>query len=416
MKANIIAIVLLVAACQFAFAQPEGCDQVRYRTAVFDDVVVTEAVKFGENTTIGNNFQELFMDVYEPAGDQQATRPAVVVAFGGAFVTGNRQSMAGICESLARKGYVAVTIDYRLFDFGIPLDTAQMLDVVVKAVGDMKAAIRFLREDAATDNQFGIDTNYIFVGGISAGAITACHAAYLDENDVLPSAIESAINENGGLEGNSSDNVQYSSSVQGVVNYSGALKAASLISTDEAPILSVHDDGDDVVPYENASVPAGPFITIYLEGSASLHAQADALDIMNELITIDGSNGHVSYFSQNAAEYEMLVDERTANFLADIMCGPLSNTEAITSAPLNYNLYPNPVSTRLNIQLDHLSSSYSIRIIDGMGRTVFEEANVSNAMHSLSLASLSGGLYTMQLHFEGHQHQGISEKIVVIKH
>jgi hypothetical protein len=350
---------------------------------------------------------------------QQATsslpRPAVVVAFGGGFVTGDRQSMGEICGSLARKGYVAVTIDYRLFDFGIPVDTAQMLDVVVKATGDMKAAIRFLREDAATSNQFRVDTNYIFAGGISAGAIAACHAAYLDEDDAISSAIENALNNNGGLEGNSSDNLQYSSGLQGVINYSGALKSANFISPDDPPIFSVHDDGDDVVPYGNASVPAGFLISIYLEGSQSLHIRAEELGIMNELITVEESDGHVSYFAQNAAEYEMLVDERTANFMADIMCGPFSNTESILLASPDYKLYPNPANTSITIQMDRLLSRYSIRIIDAMGRMVFEDANVSEAVHSLGLGHLPAGLYTVQLQFEDHKVPGIKQKMVVAR-
>lgn len=36
-----------------------------------------------------------------------------------------------------------------------------MTDVVIKAVGDMKAAVRFLRQDAATVNNYRIDTNLL---------------------------------------------------------------------------------------------------------------------------------------------------------------------------------------------------------------------------------------------------------------
>ena len=416
MRANFLGVIIGLVICKLAVAQPEGCDQIRYRTTVFDDVEVTEAVKFGENTTIGNNFQELFMDVYEPAGDEQAARPAVIVAFGGAFVTGNRQSLAGICESLAKKGYVAATIDYRLFDFGIPVDSAQMLDVVVKAAGDMKAAIRFLREDAATDNQFGIDPNFIFVGGISAGAITACHTAYLDEDDPLPADIESALNDNGGLEGNSSDNLQYSSEVQGVINYSGALKAANFISPDDPPIFSVHDDGDDVVPYGNASVPAGPLVMIYLEGSQSLHTRADELNIMNELITLEGSDGHVSYFAQNAAEYEMLVEERTANFMADIICGPLSNTTGLAISQNDFTAFPNPADHYVSVQLDNIDSQYNLSLIDGTGRVVLAQSDLSGATQTIALDNLPAGIYAIQLNFENPALSSISKSLMVVKH
>ena len=87
---------------------------------------------------------------------------------------------------------------------------------------------------------FKIDTNLIFAGGISAGGILASHLAYLRFNGflmmqrlhrLLP------IMEDG--MGNSSSNYQYSSEVQGVINYSGALKEAVYIDNTDPPLFSV---------------------------------------------------------------------------------------------------------------------------------------------------------------------------------
>jgi para-nitrobenzyl esterase len=395
------------------FAQPEGCDGLRYRTAVFTDIEVTEGVKFGENTTIGGNFQELFMDVYAPANDEQELRPAVVLAFGGAFVTGNRQSLDGICRALARKGFVAATIDYRLFDLLLPTDSSQMTDVVVKAVTDMKAAIRFLREDAATDNEFGIDADFIFTGGISAGAIAAAHAAYLDETDVVDNDVQTAIDNNGGLDGNSSDNTEYSSAVQGVINYSGALKSANYISAGEPPLFSVHDDGDAIVPYENSFVPAGPIVVVYLEGSKSMHDRALSLDVNSELITIENSGGHVSYFQQNAAEYEALVDDATGNFLADIICGPLSSTEELASINSSLNLYPNPTVEQINLLFDREPGVYHVQVQDYAGRTIRQQQNMTGRQQQIALNNLPNGMYLLQIQFDDQSLAPIQRKVMV---
>ena len=65
----------------------EGCDGNRYFLNVFDNTTKT-TVKFGENTTALGSTQELFMDIYEPVGDNLEKRPLIIWAFGGAFITG----------------------------------------------------------------------------------------------------------------------------------------------------------------------------------------------------------------------------------------------------------------------------------------------------------------------------------------
>jgi dienelactone hydrolase len=414
-RATLILILCTFLLPGFALSQAQGCDGERYRTSVFSDVEVTTAIKFGENTTIGGNLQDLYMDVYEPANDNLQARPAVVLAFGGGFVAGEREDLDGVCRALALKGYVAATIDYRLFDLLFPIDSNQMTDVVVKAVGDMKAAIRYLRQDAATDNQFRIDTNFVIVGGISAGAITAAHTAYLDIDDELPSDIVAAINNNGGIEGNSSSNYQYSSSAQGVINYSGALKFAGMIDENDPPLLSVHDDGDTVVPYGNGVVPAGPIVVLYLEGSQTMHAQAESVGVVNELFTIENSNGHVSYFLNNANQYEAEVEARTASFIADIVCGPLSSNRPELSAPFAASFYPNPVQDRLNIQFDNTPETYSLHIYDNTGKMVAEQHGLQDQQLSVELGHLQNGLYTVQVTFARSPYAPLWHKLIVNK-
>ena len=188
-------------------SQSEGCNGSRYVDFVFDEIKLTEGIKFGDGNEINGNFKELKMDIYEPANDVVEKRPLIVLAFGGSFIAGERQDLDWLCEAYARKGYVAVTIDYRLYDGSLfPLPTGlQMQEVVVKAVGDMKAAIRYMRKDAATDNLYGIDPNMVIVGGISAGAIAAMHTATLDSTDVFDEALQAVIDEEGGLEGTTND-------------------------------------------------------------------------------------------------------------------------------------------------------------------------------------------------------------------
>lgn len=388
----------LCSAAAIAFAQDPhpSCEGDRYRADIFDDVVVTTNIQFGENTTIAGNTQALFMDVYEPAGDEAESRPAVVMAFGGAFVAGERQDLDDLCRSLARKGYVAATIDYRLFDFLLPLDSNQMHDVVVKAIGDMKASIRYLRQDAATDNLFRIDTSLIFAGGISAGAITAAHVAHLDAEDDIPGYLANIIENNGGMEGNSSDNYQYSSAVAGLVNYSGALKLSAFIDENDPPQFSVHDEGDGIVVYNKGLVSAGPIVFVYLEGSLAMHNRALEAGVSSELMTIPGG-GHVSYFTNNAAQYEAEVEERTAHFLANQVCG-LVNGLAEAASPFPGKAFPNPAisGSGLHAILPPSAGEGQLVLRNIQGQPLFQVAARGGQAIELPAQTLPAGMYLLE--------------------
>ena len=72
-------------------AQNNGCNGLRYKNEVFDIVKVTTAI-YGRNVGLNltHDTIDLFMDVYEPMGDQVTSRPAIILAFGGAYISGDR--------------------------------------------------------------------------------------------------------------------------------------------------------------------------------------------------------------------------------------------------------------------------------------------------------------------------------------
>lgn len=370
------------------FAQHPTCGGGRYTTPIFAGYDSTMNVKFGENTTYGGTFQELFMDIYEPTGDVATERPVVVLAFGGAFIAGQREDVAGLCKTFARAGYVSATIDYRLFDNFLFTDSTQAIDAVVKAVSDMKAAIRYLRENAAT---YGIDTNFVFVGGVSAGAIAASHVAYLEPSDNPPAYAMTAINNNGGFEGNSSSNYQYSSRVSGVLNWSGALKDASWIDADDPPLYSAHDDADNVVPYSSYSVQIGFNTTIYLEGSATMKTVADGLGIPNGIFVIPNSANHVSYLN-NTAQLTQIVSE-SALMMHDVLCNPSVGVSTPESEVVD--LYPNPAGEF--VRLDH-DGPVRLSLYDLSGRKLSEEVFSGSGVEQVARPAAGAGCYIARIH------------------
>lgn len=393
MKKNLLLFITLLFTT-ISTAQDVGCDGLRYYEDVFTDIKSTKELKYGEGTTLFGNFQELFLDVYEPEGDDLEMRPVIILAFGGSFIGGERSDLEFLCEAYARKGFVAVTIDYRLFDGPLfPLPTAnQMKNVVIKTASDMRAAIRYMRQDAATNNFYRIDPNQVFVGGVSAGSITAFHTAALDEEDDFPQDIQDILAENGGLEGNSSDNFEYSSEVQGIINFSGGLNDASWIDENDPPFVSIHDELDGVVPYEGGNATVFNFPIIYMEGSATCHQVADSLDVTNELKTIENSLIHVSYFSNVSKIIENV--NFTSAFIADLLCplGPTS-TQEIDNSVASITAFPNPTSGLISIS-NASNQNLQLELYSILGRKLGTYTNTT----TLDLSDQPNGIYFLTIH------------------
>ncbi|MEO1263590.1 MAG: T9SS type A sorting domain-containing protein [Bacteroidota bacterium] len=410
MMKNLLYFLLLISFNQLLAQGYPSCDGLRYRTDVFTDVVSTKGLQYGAGTTIAGDNKELFMDIYEPAGDTASVRPAVVLAFGGSFIFGEREDLDWLCEAFARKGYVAVTIDYRLYDLPLlPLPTGEeMQEVVVKAISDMKAAMRYLVEDANTENLYRVDPDMIFVGGISAGAITAAHVAMLDSTDVISPDLWDLITDNGGLEGNSSDNLAFTRPAKGLVNFSGGLNDASWIDAADPPFVSVHDEFDGIVPYGEGFASIFTVNIIYFEGSQVMEQVADSVGVENELMTIAGSDGHVSYFS-NESERESILTF-ASSFLHDIICGEIIlNDEEIMNEQLdNISVYPNPTTGMLLInnktQLDLKLSLYN-----SLGQHLQNWENTN----SINLGDFQPGIYYLRINNFKSSDKYLMKKIII---
>lgn len=172
------------------------------------------------------------VNVYTPEGDTQEARPLVVIAHGGFFLAGSNDGVevVSLCEDLAQMGYVVASMSYRL---GVNLLgdlSTEFIKAVWRGVHDSRAAVRFFRHSVDYGNPWAIDTNRIYLGGISAGAFIALHHAYVDEQSEIPAQIDvTGVGMGGGLEG-LSGNTGYSSAVNGVFNIAGALQTTDFMN------------------------------------------------------------------------------------------------------------------------------------------------------------------------------------------
>jgi para-nitrobenzyl esterase len=298
------------------------CESDRYVKPIFTEVEVS-TVKYGSNMNTAGLQQDLMMDIYQPKGDVLEKRPVLVLAFGGSFIAGDRKQLSDLATEMSKLGYVSVCIDYRLLSFNqFPFDSIKALDIAIKASSDMKAAIRHLRKDAATENKYKIDPDFILVGGVSAGAITAIQTAYFDASDNTESHVQTAIALNGGIEGNSgdSDNLKYSSKVQGVINMSGAIYRLPFIDSGEPPIISIHGDADDVVPYGYGVVKVFGFSIIPLFGSSEIEKRSKEVGLKSYFETIIGGGHEDIYTEMSFADEFESFREAAFQFNKEILC------------------------------------------------------------------------------------------------
>jgi acetyl esterase/lipase len=152
----------------------DSSESTRYVDPVFGDVDVTSDLVYHETTTHDGQPVELKLDIYEPAGDTQAGRPAVMWMFGGSWQGGDKCGMAAYAWDSAERGYVGVSIDYRLRPNG-----GDLVPAAWDAYEDALAAVAWLK-DHATD--YRINADAIVAAGYSAGAINAMHLLFAPGN------------------------------------------------------------------------------------------------------------------------------------------------------------------------------------------------------------------------------------------
>ena len=297
-------------------------NELRYRERIFSGSTVTTDVQYGSAPQWVWPYwnENLKMDVYTPYGDLNTNRPLVILAHSGGFLNGSKDcsDMAALCDSLTRLGYVTATIEYRK-GFN-PLDAESAERAVYRGIQDGKAAVRYFKQNAAS---YGVDTNYIYFGGMSAGGYMALHVAYMDLESERPASSYGGgtVNDLGCLDcaGNT---YAHSSKVRAILDYWGAVQDTSIINTGDIPLMIMHGENDPTVPF-NYGHPFGLATLPQTYGGfpVSLRVQHVGLDYefytsTGPLHMLDGSNNGTFDASNppNSFWYDTLLP-RTKAFL-----------------------------------------------------------------------------------------------------
>jgi acetyl esterase/lipase len=205
-------------------ARPLPFVDSRFPVKVTHDVAyATAPVRSADSAT-----KPLLLDLYEPNGDAAPRlRPGFVAVHGGGLTRGDKrtENMVELCHELAARGYVCLSINYRLRGDDPPaIGDTPFARTLNAAIADAGKAVRWLHDNA---KRYRVDHSRIAVGGSSAGATIALRLAYEAAPRRVP--IAAVFSWVGGLNGDE-----------------------QILDAGEPPLFIVHGADDDLVPVGEA--------------------------------------------------------------------------------------------------------------------------------------------------------------------
>lgn len=290
--------------------------QTRYLNEIFTNVQETDSIVYAENYEYYTGFaslQPLVMDVYRPVGDTATHRPLILLSHNGSFLpeafthglvslcfSGRKDSsIVELCKRFARRGYVAVSFDYRLgwSASGDQIDrTKTIIQAVYRAMQDSKSLVRYFKNEYANGNQWGIDTGKIVIGGSNSGAYIALAASSLNDTNELHNlkfqgphgafVKQDSLGDFDGFGGiqNHGNYPGISSRFQCVLSLGGAVGDTSWIQAGETPIIAFHGVSESSTKYNTDVVnTASGDPVIEVSGPGDFMPIVDALGNNNAL-------------------------------------------------------------------------------------------------------------------------------------
>ena len=314
-----------------------------------DETDVTDKI-FRMGDAISEIPLDLHLDIFRPKNDTLQKRPLVMLLHGGAFYYGSKddKSITQWCRHLASKGYVTASIDYRI---GFLPTMTSIGRAGYRAVQDAHAAMRFL---VAHQEEYGIDTSMLFVGGTSAGSITVLNLAFMT-NETRPEYTHSGFlkPELGDIDTCGND-IKTHFRIRGIVDMWGALPDTTLMRGRNIPIIAFHGDADDIVPYDY-DYPfgvAGVLKTLLVEkmyGSSCIVDRAQKLGYNAQLVTFSGyrHSPHVDPSTRALNDNFYIIQDKMSDFFYDIV---VPQTPEIIEANDHYYVRPYPLETSWQVE------------------------------------------------------------------
>ena len=237
-----------------------------YDVNITEDIIYAEGLSHDYWNSSNTTALPLYMDSYVPENNSQ-NRPLLMLIHGGAFVGGSKQqdAIVDMANYYASRGFVVFSIDYRLRDQmgtipqewinatsgGAPSNLNQIY-AMYPAHRDAKAALRWIIANA--DN-YHINTDYITVGGGSAGAITSIGLGASELGDYKD---EISLSEDNTL---STTNLSQTYEVQTILDFWGSNASVEILESihgyqrfdsNDPALFIAHGTEDPTVPFSRA--------------------------------------------------------------------------------------------------------------------------------------------------------------------
>lgn len=227
---------------------------------------------------------DIKMDIYKPktSADNVTNRPVVIYLHTGNFLppgingspTGYKTDSTAVeaCRMLAKRGYVAISADYRLGWNPIATTVQErrgtLLNAVYRAIHDVKKCVQFVRNDAAGANTYGIDpTKVVLLGEGTGGYVANAYNTLNKYSEMeLPKFINplttksyidtttvGRIDGSGGLL-NLYGSSTTSTAISATVNFGGALADTSWLEAGDAPMIALQCIRDPFAPFGEGTV------------------------------------------------------------------------------------------------------------------------------------------------------------------
>ena len=425
---NTFLLLALIFSIKISMAQ--YCVPGRFDSKVFDLSQIDSAtVQYGQNYNWRDStIQKLYMDVYFPklSADTLKKRPVIMLIHPGGFYLGRREHYHYHCRQLAMRGFVAISIDYRLgweiglgkyydtlppkvtggYPFKCEGDSVSSLQAFYRALQDQKAALRYIIHNGW---QVHIDPDWIFVGGSSAGGVSSLGLQYVSQELFDNKYADLHLSDSLGPLDFSSNSLTDSFSLAGMFSFWGALPDTSLITADNSiPALLMHCTGDSLVPCGSNN---------YYSCSNYLRAQGSC-EIWKRLKHLGECyefNYYDAPYPQNACHGVYSYDyriERISKFAKRLFCSDcrqitVENQVIIANDSIGATgieehsirsggpeIYPNPAGSRLFIS--SAIPVIGVRIYSLSGK-LLSSLNSEAKKIEISTESLIPGLYLVQL-------------------
>lgn len=334
------------------------------------------------------NVQNLEMDLYFPsfANETLANRPFIMLIHGGGFQNGSRTELIKLCKGFAQRGFVAATIDYRL-------GWNNQNYAIYRAQQDANAAMRYIVENA---DIYGIDINWMFLGGQSAGAVTSLNTNYMTQAEW--EAETPGITTLLGALYTSGNNLTNLFDLKGIFNNWGGTAGSAIQSNEMIPMISFHGALDN-------TIPLGINGDIY--GSKAIHDLLLINNVCSE-ITVEPMGGHGVHTSDSGGEFRV---SRASCFFKSLFCNSCSSLYQTDSTPPNcsntlsinklndhdnsFQLFPNPVENDLTIIGD--LANCNIKILNISGVIIRTTISSSNNSYITDISDLENGIYVLKI-------------------